>query len=272
MPPAVCSAECKFVAISPFSQSLIWKRARSASAGRAFPVFRKAHCAFTHIRKPPGTVCRLDALQLQTLSIRTGGRSFSPVSSGASQASYGVAGSGTRLPNGARSLSRRRNANAGSSAQPVRPVRSLQVQPSRTAHDARENLKVLVSILAVSFSVSYHASLISSIIVSLKMMDAVMPIFFEIPAFMPLHSAAFWDSLFSKSHRTSARRIAEITSILHAHRCTRSHALSVLIKLRVHWIYPRKCGIFDTTRSRILFARQHRKALQIQGFSQKNAA
>ena len=26
MPPAVCSAECKFVAISPFSQSLIWKR------------------------------------------------------------------------------------------------------------------------------------------------------------------------------------------------------------------------------------------------------
>ena len=148
MPPAVCSAECKFVAISPFSQSLIWKRARSASAGRAFPVFRKAHCAFTHIRKPPGTVCRLDALQLQTLSIRTGGRSprlaFSPVSSGASQASYGAAGSGTRLPNGARSLSRRRNANASSSAQPVRPVRSLQVQPSRTAHDARENLKVLV--------------------------------------------------------------------------------------------------------------------------------
>lgn len=105
------------------------KRARSASAGRAFPVFRKAHCAFTHIRKPPGTVCRLDALQLQTLSIRTGGRSprlaFSPVSSGASQASYGAAGSGTRLPNGARSLSRRRNANASSSAQPVRPVRSL---------------------------------------------------------------------------------------------------------------------------------------------------
>lgn len=129
MPPAVCSAECKFVAISPFSQSLIWKRARSASAGRAFPVFRKAHCAFTHTRKPPGTVCRLDALQLQTLSIRTGGRSprlaFSPVSSGASQASYGAAGSGTRLPNGARSLSRRRNANASSSAQPVRPVRSL---------------------------------------------------------------------------------------------------------------------------------------------------
>ena len=125
MPPAVCSAECKFVAISPFSQSLIWKRARSASAGRAFPVFRKAHCAFTHIRKPPGTVRRLDALQLQTLSIRTGGRSFSPVSSGASQASYGAAGSGTRLPNGTRSLSRCRNANASSSAQPVRPVRSL---------------------------------------------------------------------------------------------------------------------------------------------------
>ena len=48
--------------------------------------------------------------------------------------------------------------------------------------------------------------------------------------------------------------------------------VSVLIKLRVHWIYPRKCGIFDTTRSRISFARQHRKALQIQGFSQKNAA
>ncbi len=71
------------------------EKARSASAGRAFPVFRKAHCAFTHIRKPPGTVCRLDALQLQTLSIRTGGRSprlaFSPVSSGASQASYGDA-------------------------------------------------------------------------------------------------------------------------------------------------------------------------------------
>ena len=96
-----------------------------------------------------------------------------------------------------------------------------------------------------------------------------MPIFFEIPAFMPLSSAAFWDSLFSKSHRTSTRRIAEITSILHARRCPESHNLSPSIKLRVHWIYPRKCGIFDTTRSRISSARQHRKALQIQEFSRR---
>ena len=143
-------------------------------------------------------------------------------------------------------------------------------------NDLVRNLKrrlfVFHSILAVSFYVSYHASLISSIIVSLKMMDAVMPIFFEIPAFMPLSSAAFWDSLFSKSHRTSTRRIAEITSILHAHRCPESHNLSSSIKLRVHWIYPRECGIFDAARSQVSSTQQHRKALQIQEFSQKNAA
>jgi len=117
-----------------------------------------------------------------------------------------------------------------------------------------------------------EASLISSIIVPLKMMDAVMPIFFEIPAFMPLFSAAFWDKLFSESHRSSARRIAEITSITHAYRCTNSHDLSPSIKLRVHWIYPRKYGILDAARSRVSSVRQHRKALQIQEFSKKNTA
>ena len=136
----------------------------------------------------------------------------------------------------------------------------------------KKRLFIFHRILTVSFCLSYHASLISSIIASLKMMDAAIPVFYKIPAFMPLPSAAFWDSLCSESHRSSARGITEITSILHAHRCTSSHALSVLIKLRVHWIYPRKCGIFDTTRSRISFARQHRKPLQIQGFFQKNAA
>ena len=93
-------------------------------------------------------------------------------------------------------------------------------------------------------------------------------IHFKIPAFMPPFPARFWDSLFAKSHESSKPCSIGIPTFLRAHHLPKSHVLSAPMELRIHWIYPRKCGIFDLSESRTLSERRCRNALKTQAFLQ----
>lgn len=138
-----------------------------------------------------------------------------------------------------------------------------QKRPERHDKPSTQRERVLGKFLKRKCYWSFHFYLDE--ILKFAVLD---PIHFKIPVFMPSFSVRFWDSLFAKSHESSHPCSAGIPTFLRAHHLPKSRVLSAPMELRIHWIYPRECGIFDLTESRTLSERKCRNALKPQAFLQ----